>query len=156
MILTEKQHELIERIGVALECKGHRPAAARILGLLFVAEEPHLSLEEIAEALLLSKSATSNALSTLLQTQLLEYCTLSGDRKRYFRLKLKNWQKCVLKQVEDVTSFSLLLRQVLEARTSSTPSFNVEIQELSSFMEYIATRMPQLLQEWKKEARLFA
>lgn len=149
MNLSDLQKELIEKIGVALECKGQRPAAARILGLLYVADDAALSFEEITAALQLSKSAISNALTFLLQGEQLEYITHTGDRKRYFRLKVSSWQQGVLKQVEEITGFSQLLGQVLAIRTHATPAFNAQIQELNSFLEFIADRLPHLLQEWK-------
>ena len=85
MVLTEKQKVLIEKIGIVTEREGMQPAAARIIGLLYVADNPELTFDEILGALRISKSAASNALNLLLQTNRIEYTTFSGDRKRYFR-----------------------------------------------------------------------
>jgi DNA-binding transcriptional regulator GbsR (MarR family) len=156
MKLTDKHKVLIEKIGVALEQKGQRPAAARIIGLLYVADKPELTFDEVCDALLLSKSATSNALSFLLQHEFLEYITHCGDRKRYFRLKLANWQEVFMKQLENITGFNELLQQVLETRTSSTPEYNIKIKELSSFLEYVSARLPQLMQDWKNSEKNLA
>ncbi|WP_224994440.1 GbsR/MarR family transcriptional regulator [Cesiribacter sp. SM1] len=156
MELTEKHKTLIEKIGVALEQKGQRPAAARIIGLLYVADTPELTFDEVCEALLLSKSATSNALSFLLQNDMLEYITHCGDRKRYFRLKMANWQDEFVKQMQNITGFNELLQQVLETRTSSTPEYNTKIKELSSFLDYVSGRLPQLMQDWKNKEKNLA
>ena len=43
--LTEAQQELVERFGVLHDAMGMRPAAGRILGLLFVAAEGELTFE---------------------------------------------------------------------------------------------------------------
>ncbi|EMR02312.1 GbsR/MarR family transcriptional regulator [Cesiribacter andamanensis] len=151
MTLTEPQQQLIEQIGVALECKGERPAAARIIGLLLVADRPALSFEEISDALQMSKSAISNALTFLQQARQLEYITHSGDRKRYFRLRVQDWQESLLRQVQEITSFSQLLHQVLVVRPATTPAYNQQLLEISSFMEYVSSHLPQLLLEWKKK-----
>ncbi|AHM60298.1 hypothetical protein D770_10205 [Flammeovirgaceae bacterium 311] len=151
MKLTEKHKLLIEKIGVALEQRGQRPAAARIIGLLYVADRPELTFDEISEALQLSKSATSNSLNFLVSSEHLEYITHCGDRKRYFRLKSVNWQAEFVKQMEEITNFNQLLRQVLESRTGNTPQYNTKIEELSSFLEYVSARLPHLLQDWKNE-----
>lgn len=151
MRLTDIQQTLIEKIGVTLELKGQRPAVARIIGLLYLADRSELTLEEMAEALHFSKSATSIALNSLLQSNHLEYITHPGDRKRYFRLRVADWETSFLKEIEEITDFNLLLRQVLEARTEETPQYNCKIKELCSFLDYVAKRLPGMLQEWKKE-----
>ncbi len=156
MSLTDLQKKLIERIGVALERSGLRPAPARIIGLLFVADSAELTFEEIAEALKLSKSAISNALNTLQQSKRLEYITRPGDRRRFFRLNVTNWEESFMEQLEEMTDFNLLLQQVLEARTADTLQYNSKINELCSFMGYVSQRLPQMLQEWKKQKFLLA
>ena len=93
MVLKEKQKGLIEKIGIVTEREGMQPAAARIIGLLYVADNPELTFDEILGALRMSKSEASNALNLLLQTNRIEYTTFSGDRKRYFRIKVTNWRE---------------------------------------------------------------
>lgn len=147
--LTEQQKEVIERIGIAQEHYGFQPAAARIVALLYVADRPELTFDEISEGLQISKSATSNALKLLQQTGKIEYATYAGDRKRYFKLKVNIWREEFIKQVRSITGFSELLRQVLEVRTPDTPEYNNNIKELMNFMEFVAAECPHLLEKWE-------
>jgi DNA-binding transcriptional regulator GbsR (MarR family) len=149
MALSEEQKSVIEQIGINYEQFGMQPAAARVMGLLYVADKPELSFDEITECLQISKSATSNAINLLLQTEQIEYTTFSGDRKRYFRLKISNWREGFAKKIENMTSFAGLLRQVLEVRTKETTQFNASLEELINFMDYIHLQLPRLLQDWE-------
>lgn len=149
MALSEEQKSVIEQIGINYEQFGMQPAAARVMGLLYVADKPELSFDEITECLQISKSATSNAINLLLQTEQIEYTTFSGDRKRYFRLKISNWREGFAKKIENMTSFAGLLRQVLEVRTKETTQFNASLGELINFMDYIHLQLPRLLQDWE-------
>jgi len=150
MNLNDKQKAVIEKIGINYETAGLQPAAARIMGLLYVADKPELTFDEITDCLQISKSATSNALNLLLQTGQIEYITFSGDRKRYFRLKISNWRDGFAKKIEVMTSFNKLLRQVLEVRTTETPEYNASLEELINFLNFVNQELPGLLQKWEK------
>lgn len=151
VVLTENQKNLIEQIGISYESEGLQPVAGRILGLLYVADNPHLTFDEITAALQISKSATSNAINLLLQMQRLEYITYSGDRRRYFRMKISNWREEFIKKIETMAGFNVLLRQVLAVRTQKTPEYNASIKELVDFLDYVFQQMPLLLKQWDQE-----
>ena len=151
--LSEKQKAVVEQVGISYEKIGMQPAAARVMGLLYVADKPELTFDEITDCLQISKSATSNAINLLLQTEQIEYTTFSGDRKRYFRLKISNWRESFAKKIEGMTSFNVLLRQVLEVRTPQTTEFNDSLEELINFLDYINRQLPKLLQDWENSKK---
>ncbi|WP_276497216.1 GbsR/MarR family transcriptional regulator [Pontibacter litorisediminis] len=153
MNLTDKQRALIERIGVFMEKSGMQPAAGRIMGLLYVSDKPELTFDEIREALSISKSATSNALSMLQHLNRLEYITYSGDRKRYFRLKLDKWRDLVLQGVESITDFSETLHEVVAERTKETKEYNQHLLEVADFLKYLHQELPKLLSQWEQQKR---
>ena len=150
-MLTQQQKTLIEKIGITIEKEGMQPVAARILGLLYVSDKPELTFDEITDTLQISKSATSNGINLLLQTERVEYITFSGDRRRYFRLKISNWREDFIKKIETMAGFNVLLRQVLAVRTKETPEYNASIAELVDFLDYVFQNMPVLLQKWEQE-----
>jgi len=82
---------MVEKMGVQAEKDGYPPAAARILSLLLIGDPPYQTFEELQKTLNLSKSAVSNALSLLQLRCLIEYFTISGSRKRYFRIQKTAW-----------------------------------------------------------------
>jgi len=83
-----KQKELVEALGRYYEKEGFQPTAGRILGLLIVMDKERFTFDEIVEELRISKSSASNSLKMLEIRDFIEYLTLAGDRKRYFRIKI--------------------------------------------------------------------
>ncbi|WP_114784337.1 GbsR/MarR family transcriptional regulator [Botryobacter ruber] len=150
-ILTEKQKALVEKIGIFHETAGMQPAAARVMGLLFVSSTPQLTFDEITELLQISKSATSNAINLLIQTGQIEYTTFPGDRKRYFKLKIKNWREGFKKKIEVMTGFQVLLREVLELRKEENTHCDCsKLEEVVSFLEFLHQELPKLVERWEK------
>ena len=99
-IITEKQRILIEQLGVFYEHEGFNPAGARILALLLIADRNELTFDEIKHALNISKSATSTAINLLINTNRIEYFTNPGERKRYFRARIVNWDILMKEKLE--------------------------------------------------------
>ena len=151
MTLSEKQRELIEEIGIYHENNGFQPAVARVMGLLLVSDKAELTFEEISETLNISKSATSNALNMLLNTGHIEYTTFSGDRKRYFRIKSSNWQEMFNKKMEDLGDLNNMLKRVLEVRKRENPVYDQKLNSFISFLDYLKTQLPVLIEQWNKE-----
>src|SRR5438105_832106 len=121
--LSDKKLKLVEELGVNFEQSGMQPAASRILALLIVSDRNELSFEEIYEAVNISKSAASNAINLLLSTDRLEYTTRPGERKRYFRCKVKSIKEVVQKSLADTEALNQLFKQVLAQRSKETREF---------------------------------
>lgn len=85
---TQKEREeLIELFGIHFESVYNLPPlCSRILGLLIVeACKSGLTFEQIVEKVGASKSSVSTNLNFLLKMGKIDYYTLHGDRKKYFR-----------------------------------------------------------------------
>jgi len=85
--IQEEKEELIEMFGIHFETH-HRfsPLSARILSLLIVENcRPGLTFDDLVLKLGASKSSVSTNLTLLLKMGKLEYFTVSGDRKKYYR-----------------------------------------------------------------------
>lgn len=83
------QKELVEDIGRQAEQEGMQPVTARVMALLMVMDREEYTFDEIVAELSISKSSASMALNTLQIKNIVEYTTRPGDRKRYFRIKVK-------------------------------------------------------------------
>ncbi|MBC5991244.1 GbsR/MarR family transcriptional regulator [Pontibacter cellulosilyticus] len=153
MALTEHKKALIEKIGIFYEKLGMQPAAGRIMGLMFVADRPELTFDEIRETLNISKSATSTALNLLIETGPVEYITFAGDRKRYFKLKTSNWRDSLAQRFNNIINFKSLLIEVLEARSDKATEFNSCLTEFIDFLEYLQHELPLLLKKWEESRK---
>ncbi|MBI1183116.1 MarR family transcriptional regulator [bacterium] len=149
--LRDNQRELIEKFGVFMDRSGMSPAEGRVLGLLAVADVTELTFDEIHETLGLSKGAVSNALNRLQNLNRIEYITKPGDRKRYFRLELKSWEKMARDKFKASSEIGNIYLEILEQRTSSTPEFNEGLARLVSFMNFMRRELPMLFAKWERE-----
>ena len=148
-LLTDKQRELIERLGVFHEQHGMPPAEARILSLLIISDATELTFDQIRELLNISKSATSTALNMLMLTQKVTYTTRPGDRKRYFASNIVNWEENASAGFKKMLGVNKLLKEILDQRTPHTPEFNEALRNFIEFLEYMNAELPQLFEKWR-------
>jgi len=150
VILTKKQKELIERLGVFMESEGLSPAPSRIMGLLLVSDKLELTFEDIYETLKISKSAASNAINMLLRTHRVEYMTKSGERKRYFRTRFDQWEKMFSERTQGLYSMIPLLKEIHQQRPKTSREFNAHLKDFIAFIEFLHGEIPLLYKKWKE------
>lgn len=148
--ISEHQRELIERLGVSMERGGTSPAESRIMALLIVCDVTELTFEEIYQALGISKSAASNAINRLMAISKIDYITKPGDRKRYFKTRLTNWEETFNSNFEKMFSTSLLMQEILNQRPKTDKEFNKSLQNFVDFMLFMQKEIPQLYKKWKE------
>ena len=151
--LTEKQLRLVEKLGVTFEKLGLPPAAARIEGLLLVADKTEMTFDEIRETLNISKSAASNAINMMLSMDRIEYITKPGDRKRYFRTHIGNWKDGLKSRFNETGTLNEIMKEVLEQRTPATKEFNKSLGEFISLFEYLRKEIPKLFKKWEESRK---
>ncbi len=147
-MLTDKQTELVEKIGIHFE-QSMPPAAARIFALLIVSDNEACSFEEIRTELRLSKSATSNGINFLLNMKKTEYFTKSGDRKRYFRWSPKNTMSHFKEGIEKVLGMSTLFEEALKHKTQHDSNNYNQLADLTNLMNFLRQEMPGVFAKWE-------
>ena len=150
-MLTEKQRELIERIGVFHEHKGMQPLVGRIIGLLLVKENAEATFEEIVEELGVSKSAVSNALTFLQAKERIIYHTKPGDRKRYFTMKVSDWRADFEKELLNIAEIQKFLDEVLEIHQHQKTDFCCQMKDFSNFLDFFRKEVPAMFERFKKQ-----
>jgi DNA-binding transcriptional regulator GbsR (MarR family) len=130
-MLNEEFSGIVERMGLVFEADGLPRSAGRILGLLFISPEPR-SLDELAEALQLSKGSASSSTRLLERLGPIERVTRPGDRKDYYRVaddvdsQLLNLWITHLDQTRNLLAAALVERRadsVVRERLESSCSF---------------------------------
>ncbi len=140
--------EKVEKIGVSIEKFGRTPIEGRVFAYLLLSNPPYRSFDDIVEFLSAGKSSVSNALNMYLKEGTLTYRTFSGDRKRYFMIDVDGWKKGFEKSM---TSFNLLLEDVLEYRsTSNSKEFNSDLRKLFDFQTHLNTEIVKAIDKWNK------
>lgn len=149
--LSDKKLRLIEELGIHFEKSGMQPAASRIYALLMVSDRNELTFEEIYETLNISKSAASNAINLLIGISHIEYITKSGERKRYFRCKIKSLKEGFQRALDDMEIFNGLLKQVVAERSAKTKEFNEGLEEVVGFLDFMEMELPALFIKWESQ-----
>ena len=153
MTLSPDQQQVIEKIGVFFEKKGNQPILGRIIGLLMVVEEAEATFEDIQNALFVSKSAVSQALTLLQSQNKVEYTTKPGERKRYFRLKIRNWKVDIQEDMKEVFKFNNIVEEIISMRSDSNMEFNSYLIEVSNFMKFMEAELPKLVERYKNQLK---
>ena len=147
--LNKEQKKLVEKYGVLFKSLGATPAMGKVFGYLTVAEPPYRTFDEIQMALKLSKGAVSNTLKIMEMQGLLEYFTEAGDRKRYFKLALGNWEYIVMKQIEETKRFLSILEESLLTRETTNKEYEQEIRKFMGIYKLMQGKLLELIKEVK-------
>jgi DNA-binding transcriptional regulator GbsR (MarR family) len=106
---------IVERMGIVFETDGLPRSAGRILGLLFISPDP-LSLDELADALQLSKGSASSSTRLLERLGPIERVTRPGDRKDYYRVAEDVHSKLLNMWLTHLDKWGILMEAALVER----------------------------------------
>lgn len=118
--MDPRTQDVIERMGLFFEKDGLPRIAGRVLGYLLLRPEPS-SLDELAEALQVSKSSVSTDARMLERMGTVERVTIPGDRRDYYRIAANLPHRMAAIWRERLTGTRQLLEDALE-----TPAGEVE------------------------------
>ncbi len=147
----EKQKDLVEEIGRYFDKEGFQPIAGRILGLLMVMDKEEFTFEEIVEELQISKSSASITLKNLEIRGDIEYITLPGDRKRYFRMKRQNLFTLIEDFEKKFLYFSQLLKQAIELKSDKEAAYTRFLVELLEMLDFFMEKIRSSKDEFLKK-----
>jgi len=137
--IKEEKDELIEMFGVHFETH-HRfsPLSARILSVLIVENcRPGLTFDDLVLKLGASKSSVSTNLNLLLKMGKVEYHTVSGDRKKYYRpasfsSRMRTYLEIVIdekKMVDRMLAY--------KDKTAKTDTEHINLEMLKVYQEHV-------------------
>jgi len=144
----KRQKELVETTGRYYDKKGFQPTAGRIVGLLTVMDKEQFTFDEIVEELQISKSSASNALNILEISNVVEYITVPGDRKRYFQIKkldkfaLIDEHGIMLKETRD------FLKNVLDLKANKNSENSLLVKNLIDMLNFFLEKIEELKKEY--------
>ncbi len=141
----ERTRQQVEKLGVIFEQTGVGPMVGRVVGCLILAEPPYKSFDEIVSFLGASKSAVSNALTLLQSLAVVDYFKQPGDRKRYFRLNIDQWEDFIHHgYVQMLSRLNAAMDETLSMRSPAYPEFNKKLREVSGYFKLYAEQVAAL------------
>lgn len=108
--MDTRTQQFIERMGLIGEADGLPRIAGRIFGLLLVTPG-ECSLDEIAEALAVSRASVSTDARRLAEMGLLERRSRPGDRRDYYGVGRSSFRNLVESRIRTMERFHELLEE---------------------------------------------
>jgi DNA-binding transcriptional regulator GbsR (MarR family) len=148
---TEREKHFIEEFGLLFDQMGLPRTAGRIMAWLLVCEPPHQTMDELTEALGVSKSAISTTVRMLIQIRLVERISLPGERKDHYRISDDAWTNAWHARMAQV----VVMRQVAERGLSLLPEGNParrkRLETMRDMYAFFERELPLLLDRWLAE-----
>lgn len=146
----QKQKMLVEELGTRFDKEGFPPVAGRVMALLMVMDKEQFTFDEIIEELSISKSSASNALRNLELRGHIEYVTLPGDRKRYFRIRTWEAFSMVDDFIEKMRNFQQIQAKILELKADRNSRNSKFFIQMSKVMDVVIEQIGEMKNKFDK------
>jgi MarR family len=128
---------------------GLPPMAGRLLGYLMICDPPHQTIDQLAEALMASRSAITGAVKLLEAYGMVVRTRRAGERVdrvagNLDALEPRNFDSRLF------TEQAILFREGLALLTDASPARRAPLEELVALAEFLGERLPQVLAEWRE------
>ena len=146
----DRETRFVERYGLIAEREGFSRIAGRIFGLLMLSPA-ELSLEEIAERLMVSRASVSTEARRLQDHGVIERTSRPGDRKDYYQIAPHHYLRSLEQRFQTLGELVALLDD--GRRMNHLPDEIVERLERSSLaFNEIMRQVSDTLAQWQKDA----
>ncbi len=125
------------------------PMVGRLIGYLLVCDPPEQSIGDLAEALLASRSAITNAVKTLETMRLVRRMRVAGDRMDRVRLDATSPQAMGLDTTE-YEELRELASEGLEVVRDAPPERRALLLEMAAFTDFVIEQTKRMQREWQE------
>lgn len=148
---TEREKHFIEEFGLLFDQMGQPRTAGRIMAWLLVCEPPQQTMDELVEALGVSKSAISTTVRMLIQIRLVERISLPGERKDHYRISEDAWTNAWNARMAQVVVLRQLAERGLNLLPEENPARRRRLETMRDMYAFFEQEMPLLLERWLAE-----
>jgi DNA-binding MarR family transcriptional regulator len=124
------------------------PMLGRVVGYLAVCDPPEQSIGELADALLASRSAITNAVNTLETMQQVRRTRAAGERMDRVRIDLGS-QRAMGLDVTEYEELRDLTREGLEVLRDAPAERRAVLLETAAFTEFVIEQTVRMRHEWE-------
>jgi len=146
----KKQKELVEMVGQTYAKKGLPHTTGRILGLLTIMDKEQYTFDEIVEELQISKASASNSLRMLEMKNIIQYNTVAGDRKRYFRIRKQDRFSLIDEHMTGMKETRDFMQTVLDLKANKTSDNAVLLGDFIEMLNFYLPKFEELKKEYQK------
>lgn len=126
------------------------PVAGRVLGYLAVCDPPAQTINDLADALLASRSAITQAVTLLESRGLAQRFRIRGDRVDRVSVKV---DALAFEQEFDPSGYielAALLRRGIDLLPNDDQDRRHTLEEIAALNDFLAEKLPPLKAEWLK------
>jgi MarR family len=131
---------------------GFPPVTGRLLGYLTVCEPPDQTIAELAEALRASRSAITGSVKQLEGLRAVLRTRAAGDRVDRVSIDPAGLEPKGFDPSEYLQQ-AALIREALTLLPKGETTRRAVLEEAADLNEFLARRLPELLQEWRAQLR---
>lgn len=140
--MESETQAVIERMALFFERDGLPRIAGRVLGYLLLSPEPR-SLDDLADALQVSKSSASTDARRLERMGTVERVTIPGDRRDYYRIAADLPYRMGALWQERLVGTRDLLRDAMETPAAESDIVDRRLRRGARLMDALATAVEE-------------
>ena len=141
----------IEDFGLYFEQFGLPRTAGRILAWLLICDPPHQTMDDLVEALQMSKSSVSTSGRMLMQSGLVDRLSFAGERRDFYRINDSAWTTAWLAKLKQTTLLREMAERGLSLLPEAPPKRRERLQEMHDLYAFLEREMPRLIARWQAE-----
>lgn len=151
--LTEKQREFIESMGIFFEHYGMPRLVGRLMGLLMLVERP-LTLDDMAQALLVSRASISTNIRIALANGFAVRVGIPGDRRDYYRYSDAAWERRMMLIAEVSKATLLMAEHGLAVLDPDDVSARARLEEMADYCYFSIEEAHTMMERWRARKML--
>jgi DNA-binding transcriptional regulator GbsR (MarR family) len=145
------RRQFIEDTGDLMDEHGLPRMAGRVVGALLICCPPHMSLDELAEALQASKGAISMSTQLLLRLGIIDRISLPGHRRHYFQIRPRLGENLFFDRSGHIRQHLAWVRKGLEQMMGEPVEAKRRLIEMQAFFEFVLEELPGLSARWAEQ-----
>lgn len=140
----------IDRLGHYFEVHGASRSAGQIFAWMLISEEPQ-SLDDLVEALQISKGSASLGTRVWERMGLVERVTVPGDRKTYYRLHPQVSERLAEAAIRSYAELVDIVDGVIDHLGDERPTAKANLAAFAAVYRNMVEHIPRLLRQWESE-----
>ena len=153
MSKTETLRAYIEEVTLVLEQTGLPRTASRILAWLLVCHPPEQTMNDLMDALQMSKSSVSAATQSLIQFKLIERVSLPRKRRDYYRIQRGVWTRLLAARVAEISRLREVADKGLGFIENTDTTSIQRLREMHEYVTFLEEEWQQLVEHWEERQR---
>ena len=137
-----------DRLAALFEHDGQPPIAGRIFGLLLLTDDA-LSLDDLAEALVVSKASASTNARLLAQLGVIEQVRRPGSRRDYYRMAPDLFERSMAQRLARWQRFTEVIGEGRRTLPLASAEVRERLERYEEAFSYMADAIDRALVQWR-------